>query len=155
MIPFPLTSPGGRGKGVIIFSSFLAICLIAAACIHLPENLSEPERVSRIFDADEKIIIRAITQVLKDRGLGEPKVEADKGFLETEYKTEGNWRTKIEAGVKKISRREREVTLAVITEKKSSSGWLLKKIMGKEQYDAIFEEIEMQIYHEWYKGGID
>jgi hypothetical protein len=56
------------------------------------------------------------------------------------------------ATVKKISRQETEVTLSVMTEKKSSSGWQPKQLMGKAQYDTIFREIEMQIYREWYKG---
>ncbi len=44
--------------------------------------------------------------------------------------------------------------LAVITEQKDSSpsGWKPKKLMGKEQYETFFGEIEMQIYREWYKG---
>ncbi len=79
-------------------------------------------------------------------------MEADKGRLETDYVIQGDWRTKAIATVKKISRKEREVTLSVITEQKSSSGWQPKKLLGKEQYEKIFSEIEMQIYREWYKA---
>jgi hypothetical protein len=40
----------------------------------------------------------------------------------------------------------------VVTEKKSSAGWIPKAVMGKEQYEEFFNEIEIQIYREWYKG---
>lgn len=67
---------------------------------------------------------------------------------------EKDWRTKVVATIKKVGRKEREVTLLVITEQKDSgpSGWKSKKLLGKEQYEKIFGEIEMQIYREWYKG---
>jgi len=60
----------------------------------------------------------------------------------------------MEATIKKISRKEREVTLLVTTEQKDSgpSGWKEKKLLGKQQYEKIFNEIEMQIYREWGKG---
>jgi hypothetical protein len=82
------------------------------------------------------------------------KAGEDQTRLETEYQSQGDWRTKMEVTVKKISRKEREVTLAVTTEQKDSgpSGWKAKKLLGKEQYEKIFNEIEMQIYREWAKG---
>jgi hypothetical protein len=146
-----------RWKERIIFFLFFLFpffFLFPAACQHAPETLLEPEGTSRIFEADEKIIFKALSRILKDRGFGEPRVEADKGRLETDYLVQEDWRTKVVATIKKVNRREREVTLAVITEQKDSSpsGWKPKKLMGKEQYETFFGEIEMQIYREWYKG---
>jgi hypothetical protein len=143
----------GRLKGWVIFSilAFLLLSLFAAACTHFPDAPPEPEKAYRIFDADEKIILQAITRVLKDRGFPKPQVEANKGRLETDYVVQGNWRTKVVATVEKISARKREVTLSVITEKKSFSQWQSKKVLHKEQYDQLFAEIEMQIYREWYE----
>ncbi|MBM4329938.1 MAG: hypothetical protein FJ117_01735 [Deltaproteobacteria bacterium] len=128
---------------------------MSAACQHTPDALFEPQGTSQVFDADEKIIIRAIAQVLKDRGFGEAQIEADQKRLETDYVVEKDWRTKVVATIKKVGRKEREVTLLVITEQKdaSPSGWKPKKLLGKEQYEKIFGEIEMQIYREWYKGN--
>jgi uncharacterized protein YebE (UPF0316 family) len=115
------------------------------------------DKSTQVFDASEKIIVRAITQVLKERGFGQAKVEKvgeDESRLETEYVTQGDWRTKMGATIKKISRKEREVTLLITTEQKDSgpSGWKAEKLLGKEQYKKIFNEIEMQIYREWGKG---
>ncbi len=117
-----------------------------------PDAASEPEKATQVFDADEKVVLKAITRVLKDRGFGDSKVEADKGRLETDYLVQADWRTRVIANVKRISRNETEVALAVITEKNSSSGWQPKQLMGREQYEKLFSEIEMQIYREWYKG---
>lgn len=141
---------GGRSKGWVI-SIAIFFLILTAACGHFPDALPETDRASQIFDADEKVILKAITRVLKDRGFVDPRVEADKNRLETDYVVEGNWRTKVVATVEKISPKKREVTLSVVTEKKSSSQWQPKKIMGKEQYDKLFAEIEMQIYREWYE----
>jgi hypothetical protein len=118
----------------------------------MPDALPKQEEAVRIFDADEKVVLKAIARVLKERGFGDSKVAADQSRLETDYVVQEDWRTRVVATVKEISRKETEVTLSVMTEKKSSSGWTPKKIMGKEQYDKIFDEIEMQIYREWYRG---
>jgi len=133
--------------------------LFLFSCAHTPEDplTQEVDKSTQVFDASEKIIVRAITQVLKERGFGQAKVEKvgeDESRLETEYVVQGEWRTKMEATIKKISRKEREVTLLVTTEQKDSgpSGWKEKKLLGKQQYEKIFNEIEMQIYREWGKG---
>jgi len=143
---------GASGWFSFFFPALLFLCLSWSSCAHTPESLPAPESNSQVFEADEKIILKAITRIFKDRGFGEPKMEADKGRLETDYVVQGDWRTKAIATVKKISRKEKEVTLSVITEQKSSSGWQPKKLLGKEQYEKIFSEIEMQIYREWYKA---
>lgn len=129
------------------------------ACAHTPEEppLPEPEKNSQVFDASEKIIIRATTQVLKERGFGQAKVEKageDETRLTTEFVTQGEWRTKVEATIKPISPKENELTLQVITEykKSGSTEWKPKKIMGKDQYEKLLNEVELQIYREWGKG---
>ncbi len=153
----------GRWKRRGFFIRFLALiwgALLLFSCAHTPpeDPLSqEMDKSTQVFEASEKIIVRAITQVLKDRGFGQAKMEKvgeDQSRLETEYVPQGEWRTKLEATVKKISRKEREVTLLVTTEQRDSgpSGWKPKKLLGKEQYEKIFNEIEMQIYREWGKG---
>jgi hypothetical protein len=117
----------------------------------------EAEKSTRSFGASEKIVVRAISQVLKDRGFGQAKVDKvgdEPSRLETDYVLQGDWRVKMGATVKKISRQESEVTFLVTTEQKDSgpSGWKAKKILGKEQYEKFFGEVEMQIYREWAKG---
>jgi len=107
---------------------------------------------TRTFDFNEKIIIKATTSILKERGFESPKVDWEKGKVETDYFVEGDYRTKVEATVKKIDRNQGQVTLSVIIEQKSTSGWKPKDIMDKAQYDKFFDEIEMQSYREIAKG---
>jgi hypothetical protein len=148
-----------RKKYILSLLAALSGALLFISCAHAPQDptTQEVDKSTRAFDASEKIVVRAITQVLKDRGFGTPKVEKtgeDETRLFTDFVPQGEWRTKIEATVKKLNRKEREVTLAVTTEQKDSgpSGWRTKILMGKEQYEKIFNEIEMQIYREWAKG---
>ena len=105
------------------------------------------------MEFNEKIIIRAITSILIERGFENPRVDLEKGKVETDYSVNGAYRTKVEAAVKKIGRTEGEVTLSVITEQRSSSGgWKPQNIVDKAQYEKFFDEIEMQAYREIAKG---
>ena len=132
----------------------LLIGLLLTGC---PEESQDglPMKIknTRILEFNEKILIKAIASILKERGFENPKVDLEKGKVETDYIVEGDYRTRVEAAVKKNGRNEGEVTLSVITEQKSSSGWKPKNIMDKAQYDKFFEEIEMQSYRELAKGG--
>jgi len=89
-----------------------------------------------------------MTAILKERGFDDPKVDATQGKVETDYLVQDNFRTKVEARIKKIGRRENEVTLRVATELKTTSGWAPKNIMEKTQYEKFFDEIEIQAYRE-------
>ncbi len=122
------------------------------SCQHPPDVIPEPDKSKSIFEADEKIILKAIARVLMDRGFGDAKIEMEKSRLETEYTVQDGWRTKVEASVKKLNRKEREVSLSVLTEEKTSSGWKYQKIIQKEQYEKLFYEIELQIYREMSKA---
>ncbi len=152
-----------QGKWLPAFLAILGISLFFFSCgfpLRDPTS-SEGDKSTQLFDAPEKIVSRAIIQVLKDKGFGQAKEEKageDQSRIVTEYVVQGDWRTKVEATVKKIKSKETEVTLAVITEQKTSkSDWKPKNIMGKDQlmskdqYEKFFGEIELQIYREWAK----
>ncbi len=141
-------NPKGWGRRICTLFFFLCLGVMAIACKHSPEVLLESDKTTQNFEANEKIILKAISRVLKDRGFGEAKIESEKSRLETDYVVQEDWRTKAIASVKKVSRKENEVTLSIITEEKSSSGWQPRKVMGKVQYEKIFGEIELQIYRE-------
>jgi hypothetical protein len=107
-----------------------------------------PEKHSRVYEFNEKYIIRGVANLLREKGYADPKVDTEKGRVETDYIPAGNTRTKVEVTVKKLDRREREVILVITTEKKVKEGWKVIKILEKPQYDKFFDEIEMQIYRE-------
>jgi hypothetical protein len=135
--------------GIIFFCLWIGVSL--TACRELaPETVlpDEGTKNTRILHFNEKVIARAIARVARDQGFVGVKVESGNKRVETDYVEQGEWRTKIIATIEKISRQEREVTVLVVTEKKSSAGWEPRKMMGKEQYDKLFGEIEMQAYRE-------
>jgi hypothetical protein len=133
------------------FFLFFFLLLLLAACEE-EETGGEPEKHFRVFEFNEKYIIRGIANMLKEKGYTDPKVDMEKGKVETDFITQGNLRAKVETTVKKLERREREVVLVITTEKKTKEGWKATKMLDKAHYDRFFDEMEMQIYREIGKG---
>jgi hypothetical protein len=114
-----------------------------------------PEKHTRVYEFNEKYIIRGIVSLLKEKGYPDPKVDIENGKVETDFITVGNMRTRVETTVKKIGKKEREVTLIVDTERIiKKTGWKRTKILDKEQYDKFFDEIEMHVYRELAKPDV-
>jgi hypothetical protein len=141
-----------RGWRRFLFLFFLLLPLLLAACEEEEETGGEPEKHFRVFEFNEKYIIRGIANMLKEKGYTDPKVDMEKGKVETDFITQGNLRAKVETTVKKLERREREVVLVITTEKKTKEGWKATKMLDKAHYDRFFDEMEMQIYREIGKG---
>ena len=116
------------------------------------DSSGPPEKHSRVYEFNEKYIIRAVANLLREKGYADPKVDTEKGKIETDFIPAGNMRTKVEVTVKKLERREREVVLVITTEKKVKKEWKAVKILEKPQYDKFFDELEMQIYRELAKA---
>ena len=121
---------------------------LLSACEEESDSSGPPEKHSRVYEFNEKYIVRGVANLLKEKGYADPKVDNEKGKVETDYIPAGNMRTKIEVTVKKLDRREREVILVITTEKKVKEGWKPIKILEKPHYDKFFDEMEMQIYRE-------
>jgi len=124
------------------------VVFLLSACEEESDSSGPPEKHSRVYEFNEKYIVRGVANLLKEKGYADPKVDNEKGKVETDYIPAGNMRTKIEVTVKKLDRREREVILVITTEKKVKEGWKPIKILQKPQYDRFFDEMEMQIYRE-------
>ena len=113
--------------------------------------ISKPDEFTRIYEAGENIVIQAIALTFKEKGFGNATINPDKNQVESEYIIQGEWRTKSTATVKKINWKECEVALSVNTEKKTKTGWEMRRLLEKRQYDKIFNAIELQIYEQLYK----
>jgi hypothetical protein len=113
--------------------------------------ISKPDEFTRIYEAGENIVIQAIALTFKEKGFGNATINPDKNQVESEYIIQGEWRTKSTARVKKINWKECEVALSVNTEKKTKTGWEMRRLLEKRQYDKIFNAIELQIYEQLYK----
>lgn len=135
---------------VALRCSFLLIVasLSLIACVPSEDDVPRLDRASKILEGNEKIVRKAIVTVLREQGYGEIK-ETPHGTLETDYVTGKDWRTRVIAATRELGRRKCEVTLVLVTEKKTSKAWEQRSIMGKEQYDQFFDLIECQMYREW------
>ena len=127
------------------------IALLPASCREEGQVVSKPDEYTRAFEASENIILRVIMHVFKENGFGNAKIDSEKNRVESDYIIQSGWRSKGIARVKKITWNECDVTLSVITEKNTSTGWEMRRLLGKEQYDNLFNAIELQIYREMYK----
>ena len=134
-----------------LFFLFLLLPILLSACEE-EESGGEPEKHFRVFEFNEKYIIRGIANLLKEKGYADPKVDVEKGKVETDYINQGDFRAKVETTVKKLDRREREVVLVITTQKKTKEGWKAVRVLDKAHYDRFFDEMEMQIYREMGKG---
>ncbi|MEN6319438.1 MAG: hypothetical protein ABFD82_11875 [Syntrophaceae bacterium] len=133
-----------------IFSFIFIVTLCLTSCQDEGKVITQPDEYKHIFEGNESIIIQAIAQVFKDK-VGSATIHPGQNKIESDYVVQDKWRTKNTARVKKINWKECEVTLSVITEKKTEAGWEMRKILEKEQYDKYFNAIELQLYQEMYK----
>ena len=114
--------------------------------------IAKPDEYRHTYEANEKVTLRAIAQVFKDKVMGSNiKIDRENKRVQTDYIIQGEWRTKSVATVKKINWKESEVVLSVITEKKTEKGWELRRLLEKEQYISLFDTIELKIYEEMSK----
>lgn len=114
--------------------------------------ISKPDEFSYTYEAKEKFVLRAIAKVFREKKMGSNvRVNEEEQTVETDYLVQEDWRTKSSARVKKLNWKECEMTLSVVTEKRTASGWEMRRLLEKEQYLKIFDTIELKIYEEMYK----
>jgi hypothetical protein len=114
--------------------------------------ISKPDEYMHTYEAGEKVILRATAIVFKDKSMGSNvKIDQENKTIETDYIIQGEWRTKSMAKVKKINWKESELTISVITEKKTETGWEMRRLLDKEQYTSLFDTIDLKIYEEMSK----
>ena len=136
---------------------FLILILIAVfgislwACTEEGTSIGEPDQAGYVYEAKEKFVLQAIAQIFNENNLGRANIDADAHEVASDYLVQGNWRTRGLARVRQINWKECEVKLTIITEKKTPTGWEMRQMLGKDQYEKIFKAIELQIYREMYK----
>jgi hypothetical protein len=114
--------------------------------------ISRPDEYRQTFEASEKFILKAIARVFRDKNMGiNVTINKEKQTVETDFITQGDWRTRSSAYVRKLNWKESEVLLSVITEKKTEKGWEMRRLLNKEQYSNLFDIIELKIYEEMAK----
>jgi hypothetical protein len=127
----------------------LAVNLTSCSAELKTVAISRPDEYKQNFEAGEKVILKAIAKVFIEKNIGSNvTVDFKKNTVESDYIYSNGWRTKSSARVKKLNWKECEVTLVVITEKKSESGWEMHRLLDKNQYANFFRVIDLKIYEE-------
>jgi hypothetical protein len=136
---------------IFLLPLIFSLSFLLTSCREEGEVISKPDKFTRVYEASENKIIQAIAQVFKEKGFGTAAINKETSQVDSDYLIQDEWRTKGTARVKKINWKECEVVLSIITEKKISTGWEMRRILGKSQYDTFFDAIELQLYQEMYK----
>lgn len=114
--------------------------------------ISQPDEYRHTFEAKEKFVLQAIAGVFRDKNMGiNVTINKEKRTVETDFITQGDWRTKSRAYVRRLNWKESEVFLSVIAEKKTEKGWEMRRLLNEEQYINLFDIIELRIYEEMAK----
>ena len=114
--------------------------------------ITRPDEYRQTYEAKETVVLKAIAGVFRDKKMGNNvTINQEKQTVETDYIVQGDWRTKSMARVRKLNWKESEVFLSVFTEKKTKTGWEMRRFLEKDQYVQLFDTIELRIYEEMAK----
>ena len=137
---------------LLLILTLIAVCnMVLCSCGEDGEPIDKPNEFTHVYQANEKYILRAIYQIFKDKDLGKATINEDTHEVTSDYIVQGEWRIRSLARIREVNRNEREVTLSIITEKKTSTGWEMRRLLGKDQYERFFDAIDTQIYREMSK----
>jgi hypothetical protein len=143
----------GMLKRNYFFGVFFLLIINLVSCAEMGSVvITSPDEYRRTYEAKEAIVLKAIAGVFRDKNLGSnATINNEKLTVETDYIVQGDWRTKSTARVKKLNWKETEVILSVFTEKKTKTGWEMRRLLEKKQYATIFDTLELRIYEEMSK----
>ena len=132
--------------------AFIIVQLLSCGVQRGNVVISKPDVYRGTFEAKEEIVLRAVAGIFKDKQMGRNvTINRKKRTVKTDYLVRGDWRTKSTAQVKKLNWKECEVVFLIVTEKKTETGWEMRRLLEKEQYSTLFDAIELRIYEEMAK----
>jgi hypothetical protein len=138
---------------LLSFAFVLIIYLMSCANPFGSTVISKPDEHTHVYEAKEKVVLKAIAGVLKEKDIGSNvTIDHKNNRVDSDYVVSDDWRTKTTAHVKRLNWKECEVSLTVITEKKTKTGWEMRRLLQKEQYDSFFSVIDLKIYEGMSKG---
>lgn len=141
-----------KALGCYILASGIFLGLISCAMELKTVAISRPDEYRQIFEAREKVILKAIARVFVEKQIGsDVTIDAENNKVESDYVYQNKWRTKANARVKRLNWKECEVALVVVTEKKTETGWEMHRLLDKDQYAKLFRVIDLKIYEEMAK----
>jgi hypothetical protein len=138
-----------RSLPLLILALSLVCSLVLCSCGGEGEPIGKPDEFTRVYQANEKYILRAIYQTFKEKELGQAISKSEETQeVTSDYIVQGGWRIRALARISKVNRSESEVALSIITEKRTPTGWELRRLLGKEHYERFFDTLDTQIYRE-------
>lgn len=111
--------------------------------------ISQPDEFRHIYEAKDAVVLKSIARLFKEKNGGtNVRINYKKFTVDSDYFYQDNWRTKSNARVRRLNWKECEVVLSVIAEKKTKTGWEMRRLLDRNQYEVLFRAIEMKIYEE-------
>ncbi len=121
---------------VIVFVIIVNQVSCGAAIVRVV--ISKPDEYSHLYEAKEKIILKAIAGVFKEKNIGtNVTIDRKNHRVDSDYVVSGDWRTKASASVQRLNWKECEVSLAVRRRRK-------RKKAGK--YVACYRKSNMTVF---------
>lgn len=128
---------------------FFICSLISCAHDFGQTVISQPDEYTYSYEANEKVILKAIARVFKEKNIGSNvRIDWNNLRVDSDYVISNDWRTKANARVERLNWQKCEVSLIITTENKTETGWEVRRLLHKEQYGTVFNVIEMKIYEE-------
>jgi len=151
--------PGGKGlkkfgKRIFLLPVILIIfvSLVSCGAERGQVVISKPDEYRHTYEASERVILNAVARIFKDRKMGSNiRIDREKNEIDSDYVIEGDWRIKSSVKINKLNWKEREVIIAITTEKKTRTGWEMRRLLDKDQYINLFDKIDLAIYEEMSK----
>lgn len=139
-----------KNRHIILFVLIFFILNIIACYPEFGTTVIQtPDKYKYVFEAKEKPILKAIARVIKEKNIGSNvTINYSEGYVDSDYVTTGEWRTKASAYVRKINWKESEVILAITTEKRTENGWEMRRLLERQQYENFFSLIDIRVYEE-------
>jgi len=140
-------------RGIGFLAALLVLLSLSACGASIGQTvISQPDEFTYTYEAKEKFVLRAIERVLKEKKMGTNiRVDEEKHLVESDFIVLDDWRTRSLARSRTLNWKETEVTLSIIAEKKTPSGWEMRRLLEREQYTKIFDTIDLKIYEEMYR----
>lgn len=133
----------------LTYAIIIIINIISCAPQYGQVVIPKPDEFRSSYEAKETVILNSIARVFIEKRVGRNvEINQDKLTVDSDYVIEDDWRTKSHARVIRLNWKECEVILSVTTEKKTKTGWEMRRLLNKEQYDVFFSTIELKIYEE-------
>jgi len=142
------------GKRIFLLPVILIIVVSLVSCgAEMGQVvISKPDEYRHTYEASERVILNAVARIFKDRKMGSNiRIDREKNEIDSDYVIEGDWRIKSSVKINKLNWKEREVIIAITTEKKTRTGWEMRRLLDKDQYINLFDKIDLAIYEEMSK----